>query len=71
MIYFCALRTENKKIVLVEVFNLAGKMLIQKEVNESEKDLSLELDNFNSGIYLISTLLEDGTKSSSKVFLEK
>jgi hypothetical protein len=65
------LQAENQKITTVKVYNIEGKMLLQKDVNSSENNLGLELNNFVSGVYFISALLEDGSILCSKFFLEE
>ncbi len=53
------------KIKSVKVFDVAGKQLMTKDLNEVKSQI--DFSKFNSGVYVVTTLLEDGTSSSTKV----
>lgn len=53
------------KIKNVKVYDTAGKQLFTKELNEAKSQI--DFSRFNTGVYVVTTTLEDGTSTSTKV----
>lgn len=53
------------KIKTVEVYDVTGKQLLTKELNEAKSQI--DFSRFNAGVYIVTTLLENGTSTSTKV----
>ena len=53
------------KIKSIKVFDATGKQLLTKEINEAKSQI--DFSRFNSGVYVVTTLLENGTSTSTKV----
>ncbi len=53
------------KIKSVKVFDVTGKQLLTKDLNEVKSQI--DFSRFNSGVYVVSTTMEDGSTSSTKV----
>lgn len=49
----------------VKVFDITGKQLITRELNEAKSQI--DFSKFNAGIYVVTTTLADGTSTSTKV----
>ncbi|WP_312765753.1 GEVED domain-containing protein [Epilithonimonas sp.] len=49
----------------VKVFDIAGKQLLTKELNETKSQI--DFSKFNAGVYVVTTTMADGTTSSTKV----
>lgn len=53
------------KIKSVKVFDVSGKQLLTKEINEAKSQI--DFSKFNSGVYVVNITMEDGSTTSSKV----
>lgn len=53
------------KIKSVKVYDVTGKQLLTKDVNEAKS--KIDFSKFSSGVYVVTMLLEDGTSTSAKV----
>lgn len=53
------------RIKSVQVFDIAGKQILTKDMNEVKSQI--DFSKLSSGVYLVTILLEDGSKSSTKV----
>lgn len=53
------------KIKTVKVYDATGKQLFTKDLSEAKSQI--DFSRFNAGVYVVTTLLEDGTSTSSKV----
>lgn len=53
------------KIKSVKVFDITGKQLLTKDLNEAKSQI--DFGRFGAGTYVVTTLLEDGTSTSTKV----
>lgn len=53
------------KIKSVKVFDVSGKQLFTKELDEAKSQINFS--KFNAGVYVVTTTLVDGTTSSTKV----
>jgi len=53
------------KIKSVKVYDVTGKQLLTKDLNEVKSQI--DFSKFNAGVYVVTTLLEDGTSTSTKV----
>ncbi len=53
------------KIQSVKVFDIAGKQLLTKELNEVKSQI--DFSKFNAGVYVVTTTMADGSTSSTKV----
>jgi len=53
------------KIKTVKVYDVTGKQLLTKDSNEAKSQI--DFSKFNAGVYVVTTLLEDGTSTSTKV----
>ncbi|WP_333853698.1 GEVED domain-containing protein [Epilithonimonas sp.] len=53
------------KIKSVKVFDVTGKQLLTKDLNEVKSQI--DFSRFNSGVYVVTTTMEDGSTSSTKV----
>jgi len=53
------------KIKSVKVFDVTGKQLLTKDLNEATS--KIDFTKFNSGVYVVTTTMEDGSTSSTKV----
>lgn len=53
------------KIKSVKVFDITGKQLFTKDINEAKSQI--DFSRFNSGVYIVTTTMEDGSTTSSKV----
>ena len=53
------------KIKSVKVYDATGKQLFTKDLNEAKSQI--DFSRFNSGVYVVTTLLENGTSTSTKV----
>lgn len=56
------------KIKSVKVFDIAGKQLLTKDLNEVKSQI--DFSKLTSGVYVVTIVLEDGTISSTKVIKE-
>ena len=52
----------------VKVFDASGKQLMTKEVNSAKSQI--DFSKFTSGVYIVTSVLEDGTSTSTKVIKE-
>lgn len=59
----------NLLISKIELFDLSGKLLLSKLVNENQ-DHSLSIANLSKGIYLVSIETSEGEKFASKLAVE-
>lgn len=53
------------KIKTVKVFDAAGKQIFTKELNEAKSQI--DFSRFTPGVYIVTTALQDGTSTSTKV----
>lgn len=53
------------KIKSVKVFDLAGKQVFTKEINEAKSQI--DFSKFSTGVYVVTTTLEDGNITTTKV----
>ncbi len=53
------------KIKTVKVYDVVGKQIFAKDLNDAKSQI--DFSKFNSGVYIVTTLLEDGTSTSTKV----
>ena len=53
------------KIKSVKVYDVAGKQILTKDLNDAKSQI--DFSRFGAGIYVVTTLLEDGTSTSTKV----
>ena len=53
------------KIKNVKVYDVTGKQLFTKDLNDAKSQI--DFSKFNAGVYVVTTLLEDGTSTSTKV----
>ncbi|GGG64846.1 GEVED domain-containing protein [Epilithonimonas arachidiradicis] len=53
------------KIKSVKVFDVTGKQLLTKDLNEATS--KIDFTKFNSGVYVVTTTMEDGSTTSTKV----
>lgn len=53
------------KIKSIRVFDATGKQLLTKEINEAKSQI--DFSKFNSGVYVVTTTMEDGSSTSNKV----
>ena len=53
------------KIKSVKVFDVTGKQLLTKDLNEATS--KIDFTKFNSGVYVVTTTMEDSSTSSTKV----
>lgn len=53
------------KIKTVKVYDVAGKQIFTKELNDAKSQI--DFSRFSAGVYVVTTLLEDGTSTSTKV----
>lgn len=53
------------KIKSVKVYDVAGKQILTKDLNEAKSQI--DFSRFGAGVYVVTTLLEDGTSTSTKV----
>ncbi|OJX29833.1 MAG: hypothetical protein BGO86_05180 [Chryseobacterium sp. 36-9] len=53
------------KIKSVKVFDVTGKQLLTKDLNETKSQI--DFSRFNAGVYVVTTQLEDGSTTSTKV----
>ncbi|PZU78300.1 MAG: hypothetical protein DI529_17950, partial [Chryseobacterium sp.] len=53
------------KIQSVKVFDVTGKQLLTKELNEVKSQI--DFSKFNAGVYVVTTTMADGSTSSTKV----
>ncbi len=53
------------KIKSVKVFDVTGKQLLTKDLNEAKSQI--DFSRFNAGVYVVTTQLEDGSTTSTKV----
>ncbi len=53
------------KIKTVKVFDAAGKQIFTKDLNEAKSQI--DFSRFTSGVYIVTTTLQDGTSTSTKV----
>ncbi|MCG2793177.1 MAG: choice-of-anchor J domain-containing protein [Weeksellaceae bacterium] len=53
------------KIKSIKVFDVTGKQLLTKEVNESKSQI--DFSKFSAGVYIVNTAMEDGSTTSTKV----
>ena len=53
------------KIKSVKVYDVTGKQLLTKDLNDAKSQI--DFSRFGAGTYLVTTLLEDGTSTSTKV----
>jgi len=53
------------KIKTVKVYDVTGKQLFTKDLNEAKSQI--DFSKFNAGVYVVTTLLENGTSTSTKV----
>ena len=53
------------KIKNVKVYDVTGKQLFVKDINEAKSQI--DFSRFNSGVYIVTTTMEDGSTTSSKV----
>ncbi len=53
------------KIKTVKVYDVAGKQILTKDLNEAKSQI--DFSKFGAGVYVVTTLLEDGTSTSTKV----
>ncbi|WP_028122360.1 T9SS type A sorting domain-containing protein [Epilithonimonas tenax] len=53
------------KIKSVKVFDVTGKQLLTKDINEAKSQI--DFSRFNSGVYVVTTTMEDGSTTSTKV----
>lgn len=53
------------KIQSVKVFDVTGKQLLTKELNDAKSQI--DFSKFNAGVYVVTTTLADGSTSSTKV----
>lgn len=59
IVYVCA---ESQPVLEVQVFDMIGKMMIQKSV--SEKEFTIDLSNYKSGTYTLRLVTSEGVKTS-------
>ncbi len=52
---FVTLSGFSKKSKTIEVFNINGKPVMNKKINDKRQNITLNLKNFENGIYLIKT----------------
>jgi regulation of enolase protein 1 (concanavalin A-like superfamily) len=52
------------KIKTVKVYDVTGKQILTKEFNEAKSQI--DFSKFSSGVYVVTTLLEDGSTTSTK-----
>lgn len=53
------------KIKSVKVYDATGKQLLTKDLNDAKSQI--DFSRFGAGTYVVTTLLEDGTSTSTKV----
>lgn len=53
------------KIKSVKVYDVAGKQILTKEINDAKSQI--DFSRYSAGIYIVTTVLEDGTSTSTKV----
>jgi hypothetical protein len=53
------------KIKTVKVYDITGKQLLTKDLNDAKSQI--DFSKFSAGVYVVTTLLEDGTSTSTKV----
>lgn len=53
------------KIKTVKVYDVTGKQLFTKELNEAKSQI--DFSKFSAGVYVVTTVLENGTTTSTKV----
>lgn len=53
------------KIKSVKVYDVTGKQLLTKEINEAKSQINFS--RYNSGVYVVTTTMEDGSTTSTKV----
>ncbi len=53
------------KIKTVKVYDVAGKQILTKDLSEAKSQI--DFSRFSAGIYVVTTLLENGTSTSTKV----
>ncbi|MNK27430.1 hypothetical protein D3C87_457860 [compost metagenome] len=53
------------KIKSVKVYDVAGKQILTKDLNDVKSQI--DFSRFGAGVYVVTTLLEDGTSTSTKV----
>lgn len=53
------------KIKSVKVFDIAGKQVFTKDINEAKSQI--DFSKFSTGVYVVTTTLEDGSTTTTKV----
>ena len=53
------------KIKSLKVYDVTGKQLLTKDINEAKSQI--DFSRFNSGVYVVTTTMEDGSTTSTKV----
>ncbi len=53
------------KIKSVKVFDASGKQIFTKDLNEAK--FQIDFSRFTSGVYVVTTILQDGSSTSTKV----
>lgn len=62
MVYVC---TESQQVQELQVFDLSGRMLLQKSINETE--FSIDLSGYNAGTYILRLTTSKGVETSKIV----
>ena len=62
MVYVCA---ESQQVQELQVFDLSGRMILQKSINETE--FSIDLSGYNAGTYILRLTTRNGVETSKIV----
>ena len=57
--------TESKQVQELQVFDISGKMLLQKSIGE--KEFSIDLSSYNAGTYILRLVTNSGVETSKIV----
>ncbi len=62
--------TSSEAIKVIELYNVVGQMVIQKEGNKTDKRLSIETGNLDKGIYVVKVFFANNKTSVVKTSIQ-
>ncbi len=62
--------SQDFNTAIIEIYSISGKLLISKSIQNKYFNEVLDLDTFNTGLYLILIKVDDSVVGSSKIVKE-
>jgi flagellar assembly factor FliW len=61
------LESELKEILKLELYNISGQLVLEKHIPAFEKDHRINIQNLQSGVYLVKLVSDSQVVYTSKI----